>query len=181
MIPPDTPETAHRRRYSRIPISLRLEWRARRPGDVATRPPTVSQTRNLAERGLCFVTDRSDIEPGTYLDMTLHGPEIRGATVTLEGIATWVRLSGSGYDVGVRLLSAPEDGLHALMMAAHEALGEFTCVCRDVRFCGAAAESCLAASEGRNCWQIPHPPCCYWSAGERDCAHCPVSMLCFLE
>ncbi|HQK92891.1 MAG TPA: PilZ domain-containing protein [Armatimonadota bacterium] len=181
MSSPDAPEAARRRRYTRIPISLRIEWRARRPGDAAVRPPAISQTLDVAERGLRFVTDRADVGPGTYLDMTLYGPDTRGTAVVLEGIVTWVRPSGSDCEIGVRLLSAPEDGLHALMMAAHEVLGEFSCVCRDVRFCGAAAEDCPAAVEGRNCWQIPHPPCCYWSGGDRDCTHCPVSMLCFLE
>jgi len=170
-----------RRRFSRLKARLDLAWKPRRPGESADRPSIDSTTIDLGGRGLAFATDVTDLEAGTYLSMELQGLEAE-AMVQLEGVVTWVQEAAEDtVNVGVRILTPPEDGLHALMMATYDMLGAASCMCRHVRFCGALAEQCPAFTQDKNCWQVEGAACCYWDADGRDCTGCPVSILCFIE
>ena len=174
-------ETAQRRKFSRLEVELELTWKARRPGEGINRPSHEAKTRDVSSGGLSFVTDDDSLEVGTYLTLVLYGPPGAQQTARLQAVVTWVRRSADGRLIGVRLLTSPEDGLHALMRSAHEYVGLFSCNCRHIRFCGPLAETCDAYASGRNCWQVETVPCCYWTGEDKDCTRCPVSILCFLD
>jgi len=173
---------AQRRRYTRLSVRLELTWKARRPGESLNQPAHQALTRDVSSGGVCFPVPAGALEPGTYVILVLHGPEGSDTSVPLEGVVSWTTPQDDDLHlVGVRLLTPPEDGLHGLLLEAYEYVGEFSCRCQDVRFCGGLKNDCPAYKQGRNCWQISDAPCCYWTAGEDTCGDCPISILCFLD
>jgi hypothetical protein len=174
-------DATNRRRYSRLHVELELTWKARRAGESLNQPLQRARTRDLSAGGISFVTDEEGLEVGTYLAIMLYGPGDSDRAVPLQGVVTWVRRTAEGPIVGVRLLTAPEDGLHALMMEAHEFMGAAGCACAAVRYCGVLTEQCEAFKAGKSCWQMENVACCYWYGEGRDCTRCPVSILCFLD
>lgn len=167
-----------RRRHVRLTPDMTAEWSTLSAGEAG--PVQTSPVLDLSVGGLS-VAHGEALPIGTYLRITLlsaFAPPLSD----LEGVVAHVDPPAngrSGHSLGVRFVSPPQEELHALLFAAYEHIGQYTCVCAEVRHCGDMRNACPAHAKNQNCWQVAVAPCCHWRSN-KDCVRCPVSLLAFL-
>jgi len=178
--------TKSSRKYLRLQVPLNLEWVSLQPGEIGEAQPRRTQTRDLSGGGLSFFAD-DPLEVGTYLSATIWPEWNEEERVSVQGVVMWCQRAADKkrWMVGVKFLSPPEEGLHALILDAYMHQDEHRCVCADVRSCGDMRYGCPAWENDINCFEVPDEemdkvPTCHWKGPERDCKNCPVSVLCFL-